>query len=253
MSSAGKPGLWRSLAEDVACVFQRDPAARSRVEVLTIYPGVQAIALYRCAHGLWNSGWPYGARLLSYLARCWTNIEIHPAARIGRRFFIDHGAGVVIGETTEIGDDCTLYHGVTLGGTSWNPGKRHPTLGNQVVVGAGAKVLGPISVADNARIGTNSVVVKNVPAGSTVVGIPGKVVKVGSRQAAAHGGIDLDHHLIPDPVAGAISCLIDRLRVLEARAGIQRLPNGHPAEQECDDCQSVQVCADDDDPARRVA
>src|SRR5512145_2666245 len=158
-------GLLRLLREDVSCVFQRDPAARSRFEVLTTYPGVHAILMQRVAHRLWKFGLRYPARLLSWLARFITNIDIHPGATIGRRFFIDHGAGVVIGETAEIGDDVTLYHGVTLGGTSWTSGKRHPTLGHGVVVGAGAKILGPIIVGDRARVAANSVVIEPVPPG----------------------------------------------------------------------------------------
>ena len=156
--------MFKHLKEDIECVFDRDPAARTFFEVLTTYPGVHAVLLHRVSHSLWNHGFKWLARFLSTFARWVTGIEIHPGAVIGRRFFIDHGMGVVIGETAEIGDDCTLYHGVTLGGTSWEKGKRHPTLGNDVVVGAGAKVLGPINIGDGARIGSNAVVVKDVPA-----------------------------------------------------------------------------------------
>ena len=145
--------------EDIDCVFQRDPAARTRAEIITTYPGVHAIMLYRVANRLWRRGRRYLPRLISYIGRIWTSIDIHPGATIGRRFFIDHGAGVVIGETAEVGDDVTLYHGVTLGGVSWNKGKRHPTLGDRVVVGAGAKILGPIEIGTDARVGANSVVV----------------------------------------------------------------------------------------------
>jgi serine O-acetyltransferase len=145
------PGLRALFAEDLACVFDRDPAARSRIEVLLTYPGLHAILVHRLAHRLWRRGWGFSARWLAFIGRWLTNVDIHPGASIGRRFFIDHGAGVVIGETAEIGDDCTLYHGVTLGGTTWNKGKRHPTLGNGVVVGAGAKILGAIEVGDGAR------------------------------------------------------------------------------------------------------
>ncbi|MBP8267365.1 MAG: serine O-acetyltransferase, partial [Zoogloea sp.] len=152
------PGLWATLKEDLACVFQRDPAARSTLEVLTTYPGVHAILTHRLSHRLWQSGWRFMARFLSFLGRTLTNVDIHPGATIGRRFFIDHGAGVVIGETAEVGDDVTLYHGVTLGGTSWNKGKRHPTLVDGVVVGAGSKILGPISIGERVRVGANSVV-----------------------------------------------------------------------------------------------
>src|SRR5271170_2942231 len=170
--------MFSRLREDIAVVFDRDPAARSTWEVLTCYPGLHALTGHRwLSHPLWRWGWRWLARWLSHIARWLTGIEIHPGAVIGRRLFIDHGMGVVIGETAEIGDDCTLYQGVTLGGVSWNKGKRHPTLGNNVVVGAGAKVLGPFTVGDGARIGSNSVVIKEVPPGATVVGIPGRVVQ----------------------------------------------------------------------------
>jgi len=152
--------FWQRLREDITCVFDRDPAARNVFEILTSYPGIHAVLFHRLNHALWNLGLKWPARFFSAFARWLTGIEIHPGAKIGRRFFIDHGMGVVIGETAEIGDDCTLYQGVTLGGTSWNKGKRHPTLGNNVVIGAGAKVLGPFKVGDDARIGSNSVVVK---------------------------------------------------------------------------------------------
>lgn len=239
-----KQGLWSMIRDDVACVFQRDPAARTRLEVATTYPGVHAIFLYRLANPMWRKGWRYLPRFLSYIGRIWTSIDIHPGATIGRRFFIDHGTGVVIGETAEIGNDVTLYHGVTLGGVSWNKGKRHPTLGNDVVVGAGAKVLGPIEIGEGARVGANSVVVAPVPAGKTVVGIPGKVVK--SRTALKDervDGIDLNHHLMPDPVAEAVSCLLDRIRLLEEQVGVHGcLPGGEKAEDECRECDAVQVC-----------
>jgi serine O-acetyltransferase len=220
--------------EDLACVFGRDPAARSRFEVLLTYPGLHAILIHRLAHLLWCNGWCFAGRWLAYVARLLTNVDIHPGATIGRRFFIDHGAGVVIGETAEIGDDCTLYHGVTLGGTTWNKGKRHPTLGTGVVVGAGAKILGAIGVGDGARIGANSVVIREVPAGRTAIGIPARlvgeratIVPEGMHSAGASGTevgrsvgtagmpINLDHHLIPDPVGKAIQCLLDRIDMLE--------------------------------------
>lgn len=205
---------WR---DDIRCVFERDPAARTTFEVLTTYPGVHAILLYRLSHRMWLRRWRYPARLLSFLARMLSNVDIHPGATIGPRFFIDHGACVVIGETAEVGRDVTLYHGVTLGGTSWRKGKRHPTLGDGVLVGAGAKVLGPITVGANARVGANSVVVADVPEGCTVVGIPGKVVKLRAAGAINPYGIDLDHHLIPDPVGKAIACLLDRIDSLERK------------------------------------
>ncbi len=236
-------GVLNLIRQDIACVFERDPAARTRLEVVTTYPGVHAILVYRLAHPLWCRGWKYAARLLSYLARIWTSIDIHPGARIGLRFFIDHGAGVVIGETAEVGNDVTLYHGVTLGGTTWNRGKRHPTLGDGVIVGAGAKILGPISLGDGVKVGANSVVIRDVPAQQTVVGIPGKIVQVDKVASDSLHGIDLNHHLIPDPVAGAIACLLDRIRLLEQELGIHGcLPGGAVAEDECDDCEARQVC-----------
>lgn len=236
--------LITTIREDVRCVFQRDPAAHGLLEVVTTYPGVHAVLLYRVANRLWRRGWRYLPRLVSYVARVWTGVDIHPGATIGRRFFIDHGAGVVIGETAEIGDDVTLYHGVTLGGVSWNRGKRHPTLGDGVVVGAGAKILGPIEIGEGARVGANSVVISAVPAGQTVVGIPGKVVR--SRTARDEDrldGIDLNHHLMPDPVAEAVSCLLERIRLLEQAVGVYgRLPGGEQPEDECRECDAVQVC-----------
>jgi serine O-acetyltransferase len=227
------PGWWSLVRGDVACVLARDPAARNRLEVWTIYPGVQAVALYRLAHALWMRGWRFGPRFISYVARWLTNVDIHPGARIGERFFIDHGAGVVIGETGEIGDDVTLYHGVTLGGTTWNPGKRHPTLGHGVVVGAGAKILGPITVGDGARVAANSVVIEPVPSGATVVGIPGRVVA--PRRRTPHG-FDLNHHLIPDPVGKAMACVLDRLAQLErAQAAGVGLASADAACGQCED------------------
>jgi serine O-acetyltransferase len=173
--------MFSKIREDVQCVFERDPAARTVWEVLTCYPGFHALQLHRVSHGLWTLGLRWFARFMSHLARFFTGIEIHPGAVIGRRVFIDHGMGVVIGETAEIGDDCTLYHGVTLGGVSWNQGKRHPTLGKGVVIGAGAKILGPFTVGDGAKVGSNSVVVKAVPAGATVVGIPARSASMRSN------------------------------------------------------------------------
>src|SRR5210317_553568 len=168
--------MFERIREDISSVFERDPAARNTFEILTTYPGIHALLFHRLNHWLWNQGLKWLARTLSNIPRWYTGIEIHPGARIGRRFFIDHGMGVVIGETTEIGDDCTLYHGVTLGGTSWDKGKRHPTLGNNVVIGAGAKVLGPVHIGDNVRIGSNAVVLRDVVEDATVVGVPGRVV-----------------------------------------------------------------------------
>jgi len=177
--------MFNRIREDIQCVFERDPAARSVWEVLTCYPGFHALQFHRVSHALWTLGLRWFARFVSHWMRFFTGIEIHPGATIGRRVFIDHGMGVVIGETAEIGDDCTLYHGVTLGGVSWNQGKRHPTLGKNVVVGAGAKILGPFTIGDNAKIGSNSVVVKAVPEGATVVGIPARVVEHAKAQGEA--------------------------------------------------------------------
>lgn len=214
--------FWEYLREDVTCVFDRDPAARNVFEVLTCYPGIHAVLLHRVNHALWNLGLKWLARFLSATVRVLTGIEIHPGAQIGRRFFIDHGMGVVIGETAEIGDDCTLYQGVTLGGTSWNKGKRHPTLGRNVVIGAGAKVLGPFTVGDGARIGSNSVVIKAVPPGATVVGVPGRVVEADSgtelrREIARKLGFDAYGATpdLPDPEAQAINKMLDHLQALD--------------------------------------
>lgn len=210
--------VWSLLSEDLACVATRDPAARNRFEVLFTYPGVHAVIWYRIANRLWTRGWKSTARFLSWLGRFLTNVDIHPGATVGHRFFIDHGAGVVIGETAVIGDDVTMYHGVTLGGVSWKAGRRHPTLGNHVLVGAGAKILGPITIGSGARIGANSVVIEDVPDSATVVGIPGKVVRgLSERRRLAGGRVDLEHHLMPDPVGEALSYLIDRVNFLEVR------------------------------------
>ena len=221
--------MFERIREDIRCVFDRDPAARSWFEVLTTYPGLHAVLFHRFNHWLWHLGLKWLSRWLSALARWLTGIEIHPAAAIGRRFFIDHGMGVVIGETTEIGDDCTLYHGVTLGGTSWQKGKRHPTLRNNVVVGAGAKILGPIVMGDGARIGSNAVVLKDVPEGATVVGVPGRIVAAPSveksdrqraREALARK-IGFDAYGLtkemPDPVAHAINCMLDHIHGMDKR------------------------------------
>lgn len=212
-----KPSLLSLLREDIGCVRQRDPAARSQLETLLTYPGIHAVIWYRIANRLWLSGWRFPARLLSWFGRFLSNVDIHPGARIGHRFFIDHGACVVIGETAEIGDDVTLYHGVTLGGTSWYPGKRHPTLEDRVVVGAGAKILGPITVGAGSRVGANSVVIESTPPEVTVVGIPARVVRPQLSHRRVVGRIDLDHHLMPDPVGDAIEVLLDRVEFLETR------------------------------------
>jgi serine O-acetyltransferase len=214
---SGPSSLLQMIREDIGCVRQRDPAARSQFETLLTYPGIHAVIWYRIASRLWKRGWRFPARLLSWLGRFLSNVDIHPGARIGRRFFIDHGACVVIGETAEIGDDVTLYHGVTLGGTSWYPGKRHPTLEDRVVVGAGAKILGPITVGAGARVGANSVVIESTPPEVTVVGIPARVVRPQLGHRRVVGRIDLDHHLMPDPVGDALGVLLDRVEFLEAR------------------------------------
>jgi serine O-acetyltransferase len=177
--------MFKQLREEIATIFERDPAARSTWEVLTCYPGLHAIYLHKLSSRLWSSGLRWLGRLVSHFGRWLTGIEIHPGATIGKRVFIDHGMGVVIGETAEVGDDTTLYHGVTLGGTTWNKGKRHPTLGRGVVVGAGAKILGPIRVGDGAKVGSNAVVVKDVPDEATVVGVPGRIVEASAGQPSA--------------------------------------------------------------------
>lgn len=210
-----KSSLLRLMKEDLSCVFERDPAARNTLEVLLTYPGLHAIMVHRVSHRLWQFGFRFGARALSFLSRMFTQIDIHPGATIGRRFFIDHGCGVVIGETAEVGNDVTLYHGVTLGGVSWNAGKRHPTLCDGVMVGAGAKILGPVTVGQKARIGANSVVIHDIPESMTVVGIPGRVVLPEDQRRLSQHGIDLDHHLMPDPVGKAVAALLDRMTQLE--------------------------------------
>lgn len=216
--------MFRYLREDIRAVFDRDPAARSFWEVLTCYPGIHALILHRLAHWLWGHRLRWLARFLAHLSRFFTGIEIHPGASIGRRFFIDHGMGVVIGETAEIHDDVTLYHGVTLGGTSWNKGKRHPTLENGVVIGAGAKVLGPITISAGAKVGSNAVVTKPLPAGATAVGNPARILDNSeqSRQREAQAekmgfsayavGRDQD-----DPLAKAIHGLLDHAAETDRR------------------------------------
>jgi serine O-acetyltransferase len=169
--------MFDHIKEDISIVFERDPAARTHWEILTTYPGVHALLMHRLSHWLWKANFFWLGRFCSHIGRWFTGIEIHPGATIGRRVFIDHGMGVVIGETAIIGNDCTLYHGVTLGGTSWNKGKRHPTLESGVVIGAGAKVLGPITIGEGAKIGSNAVVVKDVPANATAVGIPARILE----------------------------------------------------------------------------
>ena len=234
-AQAPQPGRLARLREDVCCVFGRDPAARSLLELLTVYPGVHALILHRLAHGLWRRRLHYPARVISFAARMLTQIDIHPGAQIGRRFFIDHGCGVVIGETAEIGDDVTLYHGVTLGGTTWNPGKRHPSLGDGVVVGAGATILGPVTVGARARVAANSVVVKDVASGATVVGIPGRTVQPKDRRKQNAPGLQQN---LPDPVGKALSCLHERIAQLEQRlAQLSGPVNSTP--DTCRACNSI--------------
>jgi len=237
--------MFESFKEEMAVVFDRDPAARTRWEVITCYPGFHALLFHRLAHRIWMLDMKWLGRFLSHVSRWLTGIEIHPGAKIGRRFFIDHGMGVVIGETAEIGDDCTLYHGVTLGGTSWNKGKRHPTLSNGVVVGAGAKILGPITVGERVRVGANSVVVKNVPADRTVVGVPGRIVDTRAGGPRPDKAISLDHNLLPDPVARSIACLVDRIESLEKELALLRQePLPVNPEAACIACSAGDLCCE---------
>jgi serine O-acetyltransferase len=201
------------MRRDIRAVRERDPAARSTFEVLLCYPGVHALAFHRMAHAIWRRGWTISARFLSHVCRFLTGIEIHPAARIGPGLFIDHGMGVVIGETAEVGENVTLLQGVTLGGTSLKREKRHPTLGDNVVVGAGAKIIGAFKIGDGSRIGAGSVVVREVPPNSVVVGVPGRVTYRDGQRVA--GGIDLDQTDLPDPMTKTIEQLVDRIRMLE--------------------------------------
>lgn len=203
--------MLRTIREQIETIFREDPAARSTLEIVLCYPGFQAMLLHRLAHRLHRSGLPLFPRLISQFSRFLTGIEIHPGATIGRRFFIDHGMGVVIGETTEIGDDVIVYQGVTLGGTGKEKGKRHPTIGDHVVVGTGAKVLGNISIGNHVKIGAGSVVVKPVPDFSTVVGIPGRIVRIRSER-----GEELEHGKLPDPEGQAIEDLNRRIGELES-------------------------------------
>ena len=208
--------MFGRLKEEIAVVFDRDPAARNTWEVITCYPGFHAMLFHRIAHWLWNARLRWLARFTSHCSRWLTGIEIHPGATIGRRFFIDHGMGVVIGETAEIGDDCTLYHGVTLGGTSWNKGKRHPTLGKGVVVGAGAKILGPITIGEGARVGSNAVVVKEVPARATAIGIPARIIEAETAQNGRFAAYAVVKDL-NDPMAKAVHELIGHSADIDRR------------------------------------
>lgn len=245
--------MLKQVRDDINSVFARDPAARNWFEVLTTYPGLHALLFHRCNHWLWNKGLKWLARWFSTWARWFTGIEIHPGAHIGQRFFIDHGMGVVIGETAEIGDDVTLYHGVTLGGTSWNKGKRHPTLEDGVIVGAGAKILGPFTVGKGAKIGSNAVVTKAVPAGATVVGIPGRIVlrqqpdepddsnpvdpalRAAAQQRYGFDAYGLSEEM-PDPVARSIRSMLDHMQLADERMeqicqALQRLDNNFREEK----------------------
>ena len=209
--------------EEIAVIFDRDPAARSAWEVITCYPGFHALLFHRLSHRLWHWDLKWLARFLSHIGRWLTGIEIHPGATIGRRFFIDHGMGVVIGETAQIGDDCTLYHGVTLGGTSWVKGKRHPTLGDGVVIGAGAKILGPVCIGRGAKIGSNAVVVKDVPEGATAVGIPARILDDEAKTAREESAVKMGFTAygigadLNDPMINAIHGLIDHCAAADQR------------------------------------
>lgn len=225
--------MWAQMRRDIQVVFERDPAARSVLEVLLCYPGLHALWFHRVAHWLWNHNFKLLARFISHISRWLTLIEIHPGAKIGQGFFIDHGAGVVIGETAEIGDNVTLYQGVTLGGTGKEKGKRHPTIGNNVVIGTGARILGNITIGDNCKIGAGAVVLRDVPPNCTVVGNPGRIVRRNGEKVDL-----LDHVNMPDPVAQALDALnkeIERLQAriaaLEAEAALLRAKLGMSPEE----------------------
>jgi serine O-acetyltransferase len=253
--------MFAGIKEDIASVFHRDPAARNNFDVITNYPGLHAIWFHRLSHKLWNKQWLWLARGISNFARFLTGIEIHPGATIGKRFFIDHGMGVVIGETAEIGDDVTLYHGVTLGGTSWNMGKRHPTLCDGVVVGAGAKVLGPITMGRNSKVGSNSVVVKDVPEGATVLGIPGRIVSKAQVDTSSHRHqiaqkYGFDAYAVspdnPDPIANAIGLMLEHLHMLDGKVEdtckeINKM-GGHVCDKKIPELQIPDFLNDDFDP-----
>lgn len=210
--------MFKTLKEEIQVIFERDPAARSVWEVIFCYPGFRAIINHRMAHFFYRHRLFFPARLISHWNRFFTGIEIHPGARIGRGFFIDHGSGIVIGETAEIGDNVTLYQGVTLGGTGKEKGKRHPTIGNNVVISAGAKVLGSFTVGDNVKIGAGSVVLKSVPPQCTVVGVPGRIViRDGAKVEDSRVEVDLEHHLLPDPIADTLAAMQAQICALEER------------------------------------
>lgn len=229
--------MFNRLREDIRVVMERDPAAKSAWEVVLCYPGFHAIMMYRLAHRFYKWGWYVTARFISHVSRFLTGIEIHPGAEIGEGLFIDHGSGVVIGETAEIGNNVTIYQGVTLGGTGKEKGKRHPTIGDNVVVSVGAKVLGSFPVGKNSKIGAGSVVLKAIPPDSTVVGVPGKVVARNGQKITRSEDyeIDLRHDLLPDPVAEMILCLQKKIEMLEKRIMQMEENNGLPVETVCED------------------
>ena len=212
--------MWERFKEDIRTIKDRDPAAKNLVEIFLCYPGLHAIWFHRIAHALYQRKWFTTARLVSHFSRGFTGIEIHPGAKIGRRLFIDHGMGVVIGETTEIGDDCLIYKGVVLGGTTLEKKKRHPTLGNRVIIGSNSTVLGAITIGDGARIGSGSVVVKSVPAGATVVGVPGRIVESLTPEKEE---LDFEHGNLPDPLSDIMRMLLQLYNKLEDR--VKRLEN----------------------------
>ncbi|MDI3533723.1 MAG: serine O-acetyltransferase [Thermosediminibacterales bacterium] len=219
--------MLETIKRDIEVIFERDPAAKSVLEVILCYPGFHALLLHRIAHYFYKKGLVLLPRLISHLNRFLTGIEIHPGAKIGKGFFIDHGMGIVIGETAEIGENVTLYQGVTLGGTGKEKGKRHPTIGNNVVIGAGAKILGPFKVGDNTKIGAGAVVLKEVPPNSTVVGVPGRIV-VRNYASVDFTEIDLKHNELPDPVSEILGCLQRKIKSLENR--LEKLEGGKTVE-----------------------
>jgi serine O-acetyltransferase len=230
--------MWEIIKEDIRVVFERDPAARNVWEIILTYPGFHALFFYRVAHAAWAHGLKGLARFVSNLGRFFTGIEIHPGAQIGRRFFIDHGMGVVIGETSEVGNDVTIYQGVTLGGTSLRKEKRHPTVEDWVLVGVDATILGPVTIGRNSKIGAGSVVLDNVPPNSTVVGIPGRVVKGEGVGSDAHAHlIDLEHGRLPDPIAKAITGLADYIQKLENRVNEVSARQGEAEERRAEDSE----------------
>jgi len=227
-SAATRPTSWlRAMRDDLESMVRRDPAARSRLEVLLLYPGLHAVWAHRVSHWLWTHRLRLPARWISQIVRAMTGVEIHPGARIGPRLFIDHGMGVVIGETAEVGADVTMYHGVTLGGTSLEKGKRHPTIGDRVTIGAGAKVLGAITIGADSRIGANAVVVRPVPENSVVVGVPGQIIRR-SRPHTAADAPDLDHVALPDLVGVSLRSLLERVEALEGRVDGHEDDHPHP-------------------------